>query len=329
MQAPRKVPAFSSPDATSPRLTGEKILMKKATRLVLRRPNESDFPALLLLTRNIAEEFKITRLILHYNQLSSEEFARAFRTEPSWSAVLQVGEQIAGYVLICPKAEEPLKGELSKLYVKAEFRHQGLGYLLINSAIAAAQDLGFPSLYIDTAREFEVVKFYEFCGAKKVTDHRYPDVPNSWAMELAIPEHLVFIRKPPGTRHRAPQNVNLGCGWEPAPDKVNLQSLANAARELLNTTGGELPRKTIERAKRAKCWFYWQFAEAWVRYETLLSCGDASVGDGYISVALYLFGDETRNGRTFAEAKAEAFRLVLAQRFGPILDDTSGASAAP
>jgi ribosomal protein S18 acetylase RimI-like enzyme len=286
--------------------------MNKSMSLVLRAAQGSDFPCLLLLTKTIVEEFGITRLIQHYSDLSIAEFAEAFRTKPAWSAVVQVGEQIAGYVLICPKAEDPLKGELSKLYVRPEFRRQGLDYLLINAGIAAAQDLGFSSLYIDTAREFGVESLYKRFGAKEVDDSRH-DIATSLAMELVIPEHLVFMRKPPGTSHRAPHNVNLGCGWE--PEKVKLQSLKNAARALLESPDD---LATIRRAKRAKCWFYWKFAEAWVRCETL-----PSFGDDCISAAMFLFNEEPRNGQRFAETRANAFREVLAMRFGPILDDST------
>lgn len=284
--------------------------------LVLRKPRDSDFPGLLLLTQTIVEEFAITRLIQHYSNLSSEEFARAFRIQPSWSAVLQVGEEIAGYVLIGPKAEDPGSGELDKLYVAAKFRHQGFGYLLMNCAIAAAQHLRFSSLYIDTAREFGVSSFYKRFGAREIEDHRHPEVADSLALELEIPRNSVFIRQPPGTCHRAPTNVNLGCGWEPAPETVKLRSLTNAARALLDSPADQLSPKTIARAKRSKCWFYWRFADAWARQRIL-----PSFGDDCISAALFLLGGESKDGQTFAEARAELFRQVITQRFGAILEN--------
>ncbi len=145
----------------------------------------SDIPQLLQLTKEIIAEFGIARLTRYYDEHPSE-FEADFHQKGSWARILLVDGEIVGYILIHPKTEDPNVCELAKLYLKASHRGFGLGDLLMKRALRQAEEQGYNTLYITTAREFGVKSFYERFGAQEVEDLRYPDNPNSLAMEIDL-----------------------------------------------------------------------------------------------------------------------------------------------
>jgi GNAT superfamily N-acetyltransferase len=140
-----------------------------------------DIPALLKLTQTIMEEFSMTRLVQRYRDADS--FSSLF-SERNWSCVIEEEETLVGYAILVPVPDGNV--ELSKLYVSKVHRSRGYGRELMKRAIAEAQVRGSAYILIDTAREFQVVPFYEGYGARVVDDWRNPDVENSVLMELAL-----------------------------------------------------------------------------------------------------------------------------------------------
>ena len=77
-------------------------------------------------------------------------------------------------------------GEINKFYLLPQYRRLGLGDWLLRLLIGKAQELGFKTLFLITARELQAaVRLYQRYGFGEVPQSRYRNSPNSIAMERA------------------------------------------------------------------------------------------------------------------------------------------------
>ena len=79
-------------------------------------------------------------------------------------------------------------GEIKRLYTNPAARGRGVGRLLAQSAVAAARDLGYRRLLLDTLPSMKAAQsLYSSLGFKPTPAYRYNPVAGTAFMELELP----------------------------------------------------------------------------------------------------------------------------------------------
>jgi putative acetyltransferase len=95
------------------------------------------------------------------------------------------GEQIAGCIAL-----RPFDGdcEMKRLYVRPEFRGQGLGKKLVTTLIDAARELGYERMLLDTlpGKMDEAIVLYRSRGFREIAPYYHNPVPGALFMELSL-----------------------------------------------------------------------------------------------------------------------------------------------
>lgn len=106
-------------------------------------------------------------------------------SDPRWAIwVAYSGEQAAGCILYKPLPLRPSSGEMKRLYVRSEYRSQGIALLLLETVEEFARNNGNNWLYLDTKDDLTAARrFYERHGYQPC--ERYNDNPQA----------TIFMRK--------------------------------------------------------------------------------------------------------------------------------------
>ena len=96
------------------------------------------------------------------------------------------GEQIAGCIALRPFGDDDC--EMKRLYVRPEFRGQGLGKKLVTTLIEAARQIGYERMLLDTlpGKMDEAIALYKLLGFRKIAPYYNNPVQGALFMELGL-----------------------------------------------------------------------------------------------------------------------------------------------
>jgi GNAT superfamily N-acetyltransferase len=98
------------------------------------------------------------------------------------------GEQAAG--IACLKELYGDTGEIKRLYVRPEFRRQGLGQALITRILEQAVQIGYRTVRLDSARYMEDAhRLYRCAGFSEISAYTGSEIP------LDYQKHWIFMEK--------------------------------------------------------------------------------------------------------------------------------------
>ncbi len=138
--------------------------MDNAIELRLITPEDNAILASII--RTSLTEFGANRPGTVYFDKATDNLYNLFQTNQSRCFVAVSSNKILGGGGIFPTTGLPKDTcELVKMYLLAEARGKGIGKMLINKCIEAAQEFGFKNMYLETLPELnQAVKVYEKSG---------------------------------------------------------------------------------------------------------------------------------------------------------------------
>lgn len=134
--------------------------------LLIRTIVSNDDRALAKIIRDTLTEFKANKPGTVYYDETTDHLPEVFKTKRSTYFVAELDGEIIGGGGIYPTANLP-EGtcELVKLYLSPKARGKGLGKLLMEKCIAAAKELGYKKIYLETMPELIIaIPMYEKLG---------------------------------------------------------------------------------------------------------------------------------------------------------------------
>jgi ribosomal protein S18 acetylase RimI-like enzyme len=98
----------------------------------------------------------------------------------------RLGGDLAGCVALHPL--EPGICEMKRLYVRPQFRGQGLGKALLNAVLAEARAIGYQRIRLDTVEPImqDAVRMYRAYGFFEIAPYRENPIPGALYMERTI-----------------------------------------------------------------------------------------------------------------------------------------------
>ncbi|MHC2993650.1 acetyltransferase [Pontibacter sp. HJ8] len=139
--------------------------------LTIRPIQPSDNEPLAILIRQVFREFKIDKPGTVYTDPTTDALYELFQQPASAYFVAEVDGEIVGGCGVYPTEGLP-KGcaELVKFYLAAEARGKGIGNQLMQQSIAAARELGYKQLYLESFPELaRAVSMYEKAGFRRIS----------------------------------------------------------------------------------------------------------------------------------------------------------------
>ena|SRR5205823_11671369 len=96
------------------------------------------------------------------------------------------GEQIAGCIALRPFGDDDC--EMKRLYVRPEFRGQGLGKKLVTTLIDVARQTGYERMLLDTlpGKMEEAIALYRSLGFREIAPYYHNPVAGALFMELRL-----------------------------------------------------------------------------------------------------------------------------------------------
>lgn len=133
---------------------------------LLRSIQASDNAMLAKIIRKSLEEFNANKPGTVYFDDTTDNLSAVFTADKSIYFVAEENGMILGGAGIYPTANLPEDTcELVKLYLSSNARGKGIGKLLMEQCFAAAKELGYKKIYLETMPELNIaVPLYEKMG---------------------------------------------------------------------------------------------------------------------------------------------------------------------
>ena len=133
---------------------------------IIRTIETGDNKALSTIIRNSLEEFKANKPGTVYFDDTTDHLAAVFTLKGSIYFVAELDGEIIGGGGVFPTANLPQGTcELVKLYLSSKARGKGIGKLLMEKCIAAAKELGYKKIYLETMSELTIaIPMYKKSG---------------------------------------------------------------------------------------------------------------------------------------------------------------------
>jgi putative acetyltransferase len=133
---------------------------------LIRTIREADNRALAKIIRDALTEFGANKPGTVYFDETTDQLSKVFTAKGSIYFVAELDGQIVGGGGVYPTANLPDGTcELVKLYLSSKVRGRGLGKLLLEKCIAAARELGYKKIYLETMPELTIaIPMYEKLG---------------------------------------------------------------------------------------------------------------------------------------------------------------------
>jgi len=113
---------------------------------------------------------------------------RDVRAPAAWGGLLMIaweGEKPAGTIALRRLSEQSC--EAKRLFVRPEFRGQGIGRALLDRIIADARSMGYRTLYGDSLSSMiEAQALYRRCGFRQVGPYSTSATPGAIYLELLL-----------------------------------------------------------------------------------------------------------------------------------------------
>lgn len=138
--------------------------------LTIRPIQPSDNALLATLIRKVFREFKIDKPGTVYTDPTTDALYELFQQPGSAYFVAEENGVIIGGCGVYPTEGLPAGcAELVKFYLAAEARGKGIGNRLMQQSIAAARELGYTQLYLESFPELaKAVSMYEKAGFRPI-----------------------------------------------------------------------------------------------------------------------------------------------------------------
>ncbi len=132
----------------------------------IRQVQESDNLGLAKMIRDVFEEYDAPKKGTVYSDMTTDALFELFQNKKSILYVAENSENILGCCGIFPTLGLPEHcAELVKFYLPKELRNKGIGKILLERCIAAAKQLGYSQLYIESLPHFsKAISMYEKQG---------------------------------------------------------------------------------------------------------------------------------------------------------------------
>jgi putative acetyltransferase len=133
---------------------------------LIRTIQPGDDKALATIIRDTLTEFKANKPGTVYFDETTDHLSVIFKTSGSIYFVAVLDGEILGGSGIYPTANLP-EGtcELVKLYLSSKARGKGLGKTLLQKCVAAAKEMGYKKIYLETMPELTIaIPMYEKLG---------------------------------------------------------------------------------------------------------------------------------------------------------------------
>lgn len=107
------------------------------------------------------------------------------------------GRLLLGYVddqlmgVACLKTLTEDMGEIKRMYVRPEARHQGLGRALLNQLLEEARRIGYERIRLDSARFMkEAHQLYRTCGFQEIESYEGSEIPKGFQKNWIFMERM-------------------------------------------------------------------------------------------------------------------------------------------
>ena len=92
--------------------------------------------------------------------------------------------------IICIRKSLPDIGEIKRMYVRPEFRGQGIGRSLLDSAIVESQNIGYSKIRLDSTRFMKIAHaLYKSAGFYEIDPYMESEIP------LMFHQYWIFMEK--------------------------------------------------------------------------------------------------------------------------------------
>lgn len=109
---------------------------------------------------------------------------------PPYGRLLLAGDGDRAAGIACMRTIRKDIGEVKRMYVRPEFRGRGIGRALLEALISEAQEIGYPTLRLDSTRFMEAAhSLYRSAGFHEIEPYAESKIPPEFH------QHWVFMEK--------------------------------------------------------------------------------------------------------------------------------------